>query len=123
MARWPGRTRHAAHTCGLLGYMAQATGEMGEARHWSRESLALNVADLDEEGAPACLTALARRALDEGRVERAARVYGTVEAALEPHSISLVRVDQSAHERGTAAPAWAGVCPVTLNYLASVTGR
>ncbi len=82
-----------------LGYMACYRNEYERARELFGESLSLHEKRLNKKGIGECLAGLARVAVCEGQVERAARLCGASEAMLESIGSRLDLMDREEYER------------------------
>jgi tetratricopeptide (TPR) repeat protein len=82
-----------------LGQVAIVQGEPSMAVSLIREGLVYNWNIRDYRGTCACLAALADVSAAQGRIERAARLFGVVEAILEFTQIPLLPFDQQEYER------------------------
>lgn len=104
MFRAAGTTREIAWALRLTGHALRAVGQRERAAEMYRESLALFADITDKWVAGECLEGLAAIALADGDRDRAARLFGTVEAARERYGITMARPDR-ARQAATAAAA------------------
>lgn len=86
----------------LLGHITLNQGDITRARTLCLESLALNRALNDQRGLVACLVALACVQLAQSEFVSAAKMFATVNAALEPMRVRLLPNDHRAYELGLA---------------------
>jgi predicted ATPase/DNA-binding SARP family transcriptional activator len=82
-----------------LGQLALKKGKLAEAVSLFQESLVYNWQIHDYRGVGACLAALGAANLEHGRHDRAARLFGVVDALLESIQVPLLPFDQHEYQR------------------------
>jgi predicted ATPase/DNA-binding SARP family transcriptional activator len=82
-----------------LAQLAWRAGDHEKAKPLCRESLLLNYETDDPRAVVACLAGFADIAVVEGKLERAARLMGAIEALLATLNLRLLRLDQLDLER------------------------
>ena len=132
MFRTAGTTREIAWALRLTGHALRAVGQRGRAAEMYRESLALFADITDKWVASECLEGLAAVALADGDRDRAARLFGTVEAARERYGITMARPDRAGQAAtaaaardelsgGSTAAAWAAGAVIPLEQAIEET--
>jgi predicted ATPase/DNA-binding CsgD family transcriptional regulator len=98
-----GDKRGVANTLGILGNVTYAQGEHLSARDLHEESLRMKRDMGDRRGATISLAGLGEIAESMNQPERAARLFGAVEALIEAMGVVLEGDDRGPYERGVAA--------------------
>jgi predicted ATPase/DNA-binding CsgD family transcriptional regulator len=120
-----GAQRRIGYVLSSLGYIAQHRGDYRQARALHQEGLRLFQDVGEQEGCITCLAGLAGVATSQGAIQRAARIFGAVEALHEAIQCPAPAVDQLEREHNVgviraqlAAPtfqsAWATGRTLTL---------
>jgi tetratricopeptide (TPR) repeat protein len=97
--RAKGNKSFLAYPLRRLGYLALGESNQAKALEYFQESLAFNTEIGDKRAVAASLLSLAALALELGKPELAARLFGVVENRLESLSVNLFDTDQEQFER------------------------
>jgi predicted ATPase/DNA-binding SARP family transcriptional activator len=94
-----GERNFLAYAVRRLAQLSWYCGEYPTAVQLCRESLAINQELGDLRGILACLSGIAGIETAQGHLERAAQIYGAVDALLQARNIRLVHMDRKERER------------------------